>query len=224
MEFEPVPIRPHYMTDDLISKIKLVLQSGTLLNTKCIYGILLSEHLNIGGDFKLKVEIDNPDLNTQNAVSLVTSKLLSVNVRTIVWKYFHNVIHDDLRESRIKNSIPICKLCLETGIDRVHIYYTCPKYKGCGRRLLEVMKTFDQDLREDDLVNLRIGDNTLDLMWIASNYLYFVIEYRENCTPQQFQQFLLKEFAIFKRSKFCDETLSTSLELMINLFGNLDQQ
>ena len=124
MEFEPVPIRPHYMTDDLISKMKLVLQSGTLLDTKCIYEILLSEHLNIGGDFKLKVEIDNPDLNTQNAVSLVTSKLLSVNVRNIVWKYFHNVIHDDLRESRIKNSIPICKLCLETGIDRVHIYYT----------------------------------------------------------------------------------------------------
>ena len=89
---------------------------------------------------------------------------------------------------------------------------------------IEVMRTFGQYLREDDLVNLMIDDTTLDLMWLASNYLYFVIEYRENCSPQQFQQFLLKELATFKRSKFCDENLPTSLGLMINLFGNSDQQ
>ena len=220
MELEPVPVRPDYMTEGLINKIKLVLQSCSSLNTKSIYRVLLYEHLNIGEDFKLKVETDNPDLNKENAVSLVTSKLLSVNARNIVWKYFHNVIHDDLREGKIKNVLPICKLCLEAGIDRVHIYYTCVKYKGCGKRLVEVMRTFGQYICEDDLVNLVIGDSTSASMWLAANYLYFVTEYRENCSPQKFQQFLHQEFEIFKKSKFCDENLISSLMMMINLFGN----
>ena len=111
-------------------------------------------------------------------------------------------------------------MCLEAGIDRVHIYYTCVKYKGCGKRLVEVMRTFGQYICEDDLVNLVIGDSTPASMWLAANYLYFVTEYRENCSPQKFQQFLHQEFEIFKKSKFCDENLISSLMMMINLFGN----
>ena len=107
-ECEPIPVKPQFLTEKMMQKIKLVLEHCDRYETKVVYRLLLSEVFKLENDFKFKVEIENESWNLNSAVTFVTSKLLPLEVRNTIWKLFHNVIYDDLLKAKIKNSNPVC--------------------------------------------------------------------------------------------------------------------
>jgi len=174
-------------------------------------------------DFRLKVQIENQNLDVECARSLVASKLLSLKVRDTIWKHFHNVIYDDIMKGKISNSAPICKLCSESGVDRIHTYFYCEKLNGCGREFMNVLKNFGQFI-EEDVLNLKLSEESSHVTWLVSHYVFYVVNKREKCSPVLFAQYLLTEFETFTRSKHCDDVLGAAMQQMINLFGHQSLQ
>ena len=217
-DLETVPVKPDYLTDNLINKIKMVLEKCKTITTRKIYQLLLCKEMLIEEDFKLKVQIENPNLDVECARSLVASKLLSLKVRDTLWKHFHNVIYDDIMKGKVTNSAPICKLCSESGVDRIHIYFSCEKLNGCGREFMNVLKNFGQFI-EEDVLNLKLREESAHITWLVSQYVFYVVNKREKCSPILFKLYLLTEFETFKRSKHCDDVLVAAIQWIINLFG-----
>ena len=210
------------MTESLVNKIKLVLEKCDSYETKSIYKVLLDEEFQIGEQFALKVELDNQELSLRNAVGMVKSRILSVKVRTNIWKLFHNVVYDDILKGKVANSTPDCKLCTAADIDRLHVYFSCEKYRGCGQDVLKVLSGFGE-YDGYDVLNMKISYEIHHLTWLLGNYLYFVTVRREKCSPEHFKVFLLSEFEVLRRTKFCDSDLATSLMILIEQIGLTDQ-
>ena len=217
------PIRPNYLTDALIRKIKLVFEKCQTLETKTIYNVLIAEEFKINDSFQLKVQLDNSQLNIDNAVSMINSKILSLKVRTNIWKQFHCVVYDDVIKGKIVNSSPVCKLCTEADVDKNHIYFFCEKYKGCGHTVLKVLGNYGQ-FNQNDVLNMKIGTDNMDLMWLIANYLYFVTVSRQKCSPEQLKSYLITEFEVIRRSKYCDTNLETSLKMLVDQLDTTSQQ
>ena len=201
----------------------MVLQNCKSITTQKIYQLLLYKEMLIEEDFKLKVQIENQNLDAECARSLVASKLLSLRARDTIWKHFHNVIYDDIMKGKITNSAPICKLCSESGVDRIHIYFSCEKLNGCGREFMNVLKNVSQ-ISEEDIVDLNLSEESSHVTWFVSNYVFYVVNKREKCSPTLFKQHLLTEFETIKKSKHSDDILVAGLQAMINLFGHQSLQ
>ena len=117
VNLEPIPVRPPYLTDKLIQLMNLVLRQCDRLETKNIFHLLLKYEFKLDEDWKLRVVPNNPNLNFDNAVHLINSKILTITVRGSLWKHFHDVHYDDILRGKIKNSVPVCKLCNDVDIN-----------------------------------------------------------------------------------------------------------
>ena len=113
--------------------------------------------------FKFNVEIVNEQLNLDNAVKLLKCKLLLVKVGNFIWKFFHNVIYDELWIGKLKNLSPVCKLCNESDIDKKLMYFSCPSYKSFGRDFMMI-----SHYNQEDVLALRIWDDDMKSTWFVA--------------------------------------------------------
>ena len=204
-----------FMTESFIHKVKLVLQRCEQFETRGIYELLLEEEFNIEADFKFNVEIVNEQLNFDNAVKLLKCKLLPVKVRNSIWKFFHNVIYDELWKGKLKNSLPVCKLCNESDIDKKHMYFSCPSYKSFGRDFMNVLRVISH-YNQEDVLALRFWDDDMKSTWFVAHYLHYMIQHRENCSVKKFHHYLETERKTLERTRYCDEKLEMELSEIIN--------
>ena len=174
-DVHPTPWRPLYLTDALISKIKLVCRKLTSgITTQNIYKILLNEEFSIDETLTLKIEMKNPMLCLEKFVEVNKSKLLSQPVRSFSWKLFHNLLFVETEEARIKNRSPICSTCGETDIDQIHIYFRCPKLKGIGQILMKILKIFDPEFSEEEVLAFQLQNEFPQANWVTLNTLFYI--------------------------------------------------
>ena len=81
-----------------------------------------------------------------------------------------------------------------------------------------MLKNFGQFI-EEDVLNLKLREESAHITWLVSQYVFYVVNKREKCSPILFKQYLLTEFETFKRSKHCDDVLVAAIQWIINLFG-----
>ena len=217
---QPSPVKPQFLSEKMIQKIKLVLERCSSFGTKDIYNLLLQEEFKIEENFKFKVELDNDSLNLDSSVSLVTSTLLPLKVRNTLWKLFHNVIYDDILKGKIKNLTPICQLCEEVDIDRKHVYFSCAKHNGLGTVIMNVLQKYNP-VTEANILGLNIAFDEPKLVWLICHYLYFLTTKVENIRVSSFKQYLLVEMEILARTKYCDEDFRENLS---NIIISLDEE
>ena len=119
-------------------------------------------------------------------------------------------------KAKIQNSTAVCRLCTEVDVDKVHVYFSCVKYKGCGRDFMQLLRAQSQNqFTEEDILNMRIGIQTPLLAWLVGNHLHFVINSREKCDSANFKVYLSSELETLRRTKYCDESFARDLMLMV---------
>ena len=215
-EVIPKPVEPPYMTKSMIANIRLVLQETTSLETKNIYKILLRKELNIDADFRLKIESNNDDFEISNAMRLINSKTISLQVRTFLWKHMQRIYMYEW-EDKMNKGRTTCRSCEENDIDGKHLFQ-CQKLCGVGQKMWEVLKVFDPGItiKEVFSLNLSVGHSQAD--WFLANVLFYIANNRNRCNMQSCKTYLLSEFEVLKRSKYCNEDLDFSVQIIMELF------
>jgi len=87
-ELSPVPLRPPFLTDALISNIKFVIGNVKKINSRNIYKALLLKEFDRSIDFKLKAEERNNNFK-ENALRVINSKLVSISIYGDSFITFH---------------------------------------------------------------------------------------------------------------------------------------
>ena len=218
-EVIPKPVQPPYMTKSIIANIRLVLQETTSRETKVIYKILLQKELEIDEDFKLKIETKNENFDLTNAMRLVNSKVVSLHVRNFLWKHMHRIFMYEWEDKSNKGKIT-CKSCEMENISAEHLL-KCDKLNDVGYKLVNVLKVFDPGIKNDEVFALNLGIGHLQADWLLANVLYFIANNRRSCSLESLTAYLLVEFEILKRSKYCNDDLKLSVQITIELMNNV---
>ena len=214
-EVFPKPVEPPYMTKEVKENIRLVLQETASKETNVIYKILLQKELKIDQDFKLKIEINNENFEITNAMRLINSKVLSLQVRNFLWKHMHRIYIYEWEDKTNKGRVT-CKSCGEFDINFIHLFQ-CVMLNGVGQKLWNVLKVFDPGIKAEEIFSLNLSVGHLQADWILANSLFFIANNRNRCSVQSLTTYLLSEFEIFKRSKNCNDDLKMSIQIAIEL-------
>ena len=198
-EVFPSPIKPDYLNDILINLIKEIVKEVSVFSTRNIYKVLLMKQFNINEDFKLKIEIEDDTL--ENVSRFTDSKLISVTVRSFMWKLAHNIIYSEINEAKTKLGIPCCDICGDVDIDYIHCFFICEKICEISRRFLEVLKIFDPAFTFDEVMKLRSKEEFPHVNWFIAYTLYYIYNNRQRCSVSQYITFLQTELEILKFSK-----------------------
>ena len=217
-EVVPKPIEPPYMTKSVIANIRVVLQETSSRETNVIYRILLQKELNIDEDFKLKTETKNENFDLTNAMRLVNSKVISLHARNFLWKHMHRIFMYEWEDKTNKGRIA-CKSCELENIGIDHLF-KCDMLNDVGNKLVKVLKVFDPGIKHEEILALNLSVGHLQADWLLSNMLYFIANNRRRCNLENCLAFLLSEFEVLKRSKFCNEELELSVQITIELLNN----
>ena len=210
------PVEPPYMTKNLIANIRLVLQETASRETNVIYKILLRKELDIDEDFKLKIVTKNENFELTNAMRLINSKVVSLQVRNFLWKHMHRIYMYEWEDKINKGRIS-CRSCDEKDIDGKHLFQ-CDMLNGVGQKLWNVLKVFDPGIRTEEILSLNLNVGHLQADWFLSHVLFFMANNRHRCNVENCTTFLLSEFEVLKRSKHCNEDLELSVQILLELF------
>ena len=214
-EVLPKPVEPPYMTKEVKENIKLVIEGTSSTETKVIYKILLQKELNIDEDFKLKIETQNEKFDMSSAMRLINSKVLSLQVRNFLWKHMQRIYTYEWEDKTNKGRVS-CKACDELDINSKHLFQ-CDTLNGIGNKLLNVLKIFDPGIIIDEILALNLSVGHIQADWLLANVLYFLANNRRRCNLDNCMSYLLSEFEVLKRSKYCNEELQISVQLVIEL-------
>ena len=220
----PVPLKPPFMTNNMIEMIKLVLNSCDLLSSKQIYEVLFNNEFQLSDEFKLKIELEHNGVDLQLASMVFKSKFLSLAVRSQVFRFYHKLIYFEPEEAKIKNKTAFCKLCDEPFINRNHIYFNCPKLFGIGRDFLRILRVLDPDYTEEEVLYLSMIDPSLpQATWLIANTIFFISSNREGCDATRYRAFLSSELEILQYSRHVDPETLCSFKILVDLLGNMDE-
>ena len=96
----------------------------------------------LNDDFRLKAEERNRNFK-ENAVRIINSKMLSVSVRSFLWKFVHNISYLETDIAKIDRTSVKCKLCQQEGVEREHLMLTCNNLHGVGVALMKTLHVFN---------------------------------------------------------------------------------
>ena len=222
-DITPVPVKPPYLTKSLIEQIKIVMLQGKSLTSKHIYQVLLNEEFEIDQNFKLKIELENNDVDLSKASLLLNAEFISLPVRSQMTRFFHKLIYFEPEEAKVKNKTAICKLCDEPDISRNHIYFRCSKLFGIGREFMKILRILDPDYTEEEVLYLSVIDASLpQASWFIANTVFYISKNRENCSVSKYKAFLNTELETLKYSKFAEQSFVSSVGGFVELVGNTD--
>ena len=211
----PDPGRPHYLDKRLISTVKLVLNSTHRVSTKDIYNVLRSNELGINEDFKLRIESIYGEFCLSNILELTHSKFIPVCVRSHMWKIIHRIEYSVIEEAKVKLVSPLCKLCGELDIDRLHLYFQCEKVVNIGVLFPRVLKIFNPQYSLKEVLNFKTKEEHLQLNWFIALTLYYLDKNRRKCSTDLYKAFLWSELEVLRRSnKANDDMVIGATELV----------
>ena len=120
-------------------------------------------------------------------------------------------------EDKTKKGRTTCRSCDEKDIDGKHLFQ-CQKLYGVGQKMWDVLKVFDPGIQMKEVfsLNLSVGHSQAD--WFLANVLFYIANNRTRCNMQSCKTYLLSEFEVLKRSKQCDDDLSFSVQIIMELF------
>ena len=223
-EVSPIPVKPPFLNNNMIECIKLVSSKCKELSTKDAYKVLLDKEFAISEEFKYKIEQQNTEVDVQKVSVALNSKLISLPVRSLLFRFFHMLLYFEPEESKIRNTKAICKLCDEVDITRCHIYFRCSKLYGIGREFMRILRVLDPKFTEDDVLFLTAIDPSIpQTSWIIANSIFYISNNRERCSIPRYRAFLSTELETLKHSKQADPFFITSLEELVELVGVSDE-
>ena len=216
----PIPVKPNYLDNRLITIIKLVLGKVEQLSTKNIYNTLLENEFNIAEDFKLRIEFLYEDFCLQNILHFTNGRVISLPVRSTMWKLIHRIKFSEIEEAKVKLSNPVCKICDEEDIDRIHIYFECEKVLDIGKNFLRVLRVYDPQYTFKEILEFKGKEEHPQLYWFIALTLYYVDTNRRRGNLDLYRAFMWSEFETLKLSKFADEVMLTAINIMLELLGD----
>jgi len=216
----PVPIKPNYLDNRLITIIKLVLGRVDQFSTKNFYNTLLNNEFHITEDYKLRIELLYQDSCLQNILQFTNGKVLSLPVRSNMWKIIHRIKFTEIEEARVKLSNPSCKICGKEDIDRVHIYFECEKVHEIGEKFLQVLRVYDPQYTFTEILEFKGKEEHPQLYWFIALTLYYVDTNRRRGNFDQYRAFMWSELEILKLSKYADQEMLIAINIMLELLGD----
>ena len=218
-EVFPAPVKPDYLNDILINLIREVIKEISVFSTKNIYKVLLKKQFNINENFKLKIELEDNTL--ENVMRFTDSKMISVSVRSFVWKFAHNILYSEINEAKTKLTIPCCDSCGEVDIDYKHCFFVCEKVYAIASKFLEVLKIFDPAYSFEEVIKLKSKEEFPHVNWFIAYTLYYIYDNRKRCSLNHYITFLQTEYEVLKFSKKQNiEEEIRVLNMMIELLQN----
>ena len=218
-DLSPTPLKPPFLTDSLISSIKYVIRNVKQLNSKNIYKALLHKEFDRSVDFKLKAEERNNNFK-ENAVRVINSKIVSIQVRSYLWRLVHNISYLETDIVKIEKSNVKCRVCQEENVEREHLLLTCGRLNGVGPALIKTLQVYNPRYTEGDVLMIDLDVDFPQVDWFVANALFYIAKNRENCTKDKMLCYLKSTRETLIRSKHCDDNLKLSTQLTIELFEN----
>ena len=215
----PIPSRPPFLTDSLVSCIKYVKENVKQIDSKNIYRALLCREFNISQNYKLKVEERNNNFK-ENALRVIYSNLVSVCVRSYLWKLVHNISYLETDNAKIDKTNVRCRLCQEADVKREHLLMSCNRLNGIGLALMNTLHIFNPRYTEEDVLMIDLDAGFPQVDWLVANVLYFVAQNRESCNKDKVLTYLMSTRETLLRSRYCDEDMKISTLILIETFEN----
>ena len=218
-DLSPIPVRPPFLSEGLISCIKYVKENAKQFDSKTIYRALLLREFDLYDGFKLKAEERNRNFK-ENAVRIINSKMLSVSVRSFLWKFVHNISYLETDTAKIDRTSVKCRLCLQAGVEREHLMLTCNHLNGVGVALMKTLHVFNPRYTEKDVLMIDLDPEIPQVEWFIANALFYISKNRENCTRNKIATYLMSTLETFARSRFCDADMKLSIQVVVETFLN----
>ena len=218
-DLSPIPFRPPFLSEGLISCIKYIKETVKQFDSKTIYRALLLKEFDLNDDFKLKVEERNRNFK-ENAVRIINSKMLSVSVRSFLWKFVHNISYLETDIVKIDRTSVKCRLCQQEGVEREHLMLTCNNLNGVGVALMKTLHVFNPRYTEEDVLMIDLDPEFPQVEWFIANALFYISKNRENCTRNKIVTYLMSTLKTFAGSRFCDADSRLSIQVVIETFQN----
>ena len=217
-EISPIPFRPPFLSEALISCIRYVKENVKQLDSTNIYRALLIKEFNLNRDFILRVEERNNNFK-ENALRVINSKMVSISVRSYLWKFVHNISYLETDVIIEKTNVK-CRLCQEESVEREHILLTCNRLNGVGKALMNTLHIFNPRYNERDVLMIDLDPGFPQVDWLFAYVLYYIANNREHCTKDKVVSFLMSTRETFIRSRYCDEDMKISTRILIETFEN----
>ena len=218
-DLSSVPLKPPFLTDSLVSSIKYVITNVKQLNSKSIYKALLLKEFDRSIDFKLRAEERNNNFK-ENAVRVINSKIVSIDVRSYLWRLVHDISYLETDIMKIEKSNVKCRVCQVVNVEREHLLLTCDRLSGVGSALIKTLHVFNPRYTEGDVLMIDLDDDFPQVDWFVANALFYISKNRDNINKDKMLSYLQSTRETLIRSKYCDDNLRLSTQLTIELFEN----
>ena len=213
----PVPVKPYYVDKRLISTIKLVIGSIQRCSTKNTYRLLMKNEFNITEDFHMRIQEVYNDFSLSSALQFTDSKIISLPVRSHMWKLIHRIQFSEFEEAKVKLKSPSCRNCGEENIERIHSYFQCDRVADVGRKFIRVLRVFDPHYSYEEILNFKGKEEHPQLFWFIANTLFYIDKNRRRCNGDLYSAYMRSELETVRLSKFADDDMQISLQIMVEL-------
>ena len=177
----------------------------------------MKNELNITVDFHMKIEDVYNDFSLNSALQFTNSKIISLPVRSYMWKLIHRIQFTEIEEAKVKLITPSCRSCGEENIDRIHLYFHCEKVDDIGRKFLRVLRVFDPQYSCDEILNFKVKEEHPQLFWFIANTLFYIDKNRRRCNGDLYSAYMRSELETVSLSRFADDDMRTGLRIMVEL-------
>ena len=148
-----------------------------------------------------------------------SSKIISLPVRSHMWKLIHRIQFTEIEEAKVKLKNPTCKSCGEENIERVHLYFQCERVSDIGNNFLRVLKVFDPQYSPED----KGKEEHPQLFWFIANTLFYIDRNRKRCNSNLYRAFMRSEYETLRLSRFADFDMKTSVNIMVELLEDFEE-
>ena len=177
----------------------------------------MKNEFNITEDFHMRIEKVYNNFSLNSTLQFTNSKIISLPVRSHMWKMIHRIQFTEIEEAKVKLRSPSCRICGEEDIERIHLYFQCDGVTDIGRKFLRVLRVFDPQYSQEEIMNFKGKEEHPQLFWLIANTLYFIDKNRRRCNADLYSAYMRSELEVARLSKFADDDMQTILQIMVEL-------
>ena len=145
------------------------------------------------------------------------SRFIPVSVRSHMRKIIHRIEHSDIEEAKVKLSSPICKLCGELDIARIHLYFQCERVRNIGIIFLRVLRVFDPHISLEEVLEFKAIEEHPQMYWFIALTLFFIDKNRKRCSTDSYKAYMWSELETMRRSKRANDNILTGVTILLEL-------
>ena len=177
----------------------------------------MKNEFNITEDFHMRIQEVYNDFSLSSALQFTYSKIISLPVRSHMWKLIHRIQFSEFEEAKVKLKSPSCRNCGEENIERIHSYFQCDRVADVGRKFIRVLRVFDPHYSYEEILNFKGKEEHPQLFWFIANTLFYIDKNRRRCNGDLYSAYMRSELETVRLSTFEDEDMQISLQIMVEL-------